>query len=276
MNFFLIFSILILSSCTHFNQKISKRSANRLPAQENTSNSSFNSAHIGSDIGTVRYSPLPCEKVKLLWGPGWALANGKSSKDCSGTAITDETPYLKMMSIKRVPDLRVTTTTEWKHFKPTWYGYNPEDIKGEGYWRRVGDTLEVKIRSEISKLRDWTLEVGIKLPKKFKINKNKIPGTGHSRVIVNGSRAVRITNSVKYNEASSNSGALMIDLDKDDWLWWTYVSQAQRGGGTWSRSAYKNVFQSNTADGAEIFYRVPIVMEDKYITLNPYIKVRDI
>mgnify|MGYP001453380452 CR=1 FL=1 len=77
------FLLLVFSSCSNFNQKVSKNiiKANRFPAEE--SKSKLEVSYIGSDIGKIQYSMLTENKFRFINGNGWVLMDGRCvSKEC--------------------------------------------------------------------------------------------------------------------------------------------------------------------------------------------------
>jgi len=113
----MIFFLVLLNAfgCSGLGQKVSKRvtKASRFPASEEKG---FRPSHIGSDIGTIKYSMLNESTFQRINGEGWVLMNGrcveslccknKIKKGSSVTCETKDSDYFKLTGEKEIPDSR--------------------------------------------------------------------------------------------------------------------------------------------------------------------------
>ena len=77
LSFSLIF--IFIMGCSQTNQMFSKRKTKgyRLPAQAAESKKGFTPGHIGSDLGTIKWSILSEKTFQKIHGEGWVLMDGR-------------------------------------------------------------------------------------------------------------------------------------------------------------------------------------------------------
>ena len=97
--------------------------------------------------------------------------------------------------------------TDWVSYTPSWFN-SPTVTNQQVFWRRNGPSLEIKGRMQLGSNPASTM--GFSLPSGLSIDISKIGGEGAHDVYL-PSRFIRVTSTVKYNNADSNSCGLFFD-----------------------------------------------------------------
>ena len=120
--------------------------------------------------------------------------------------------YAQIVATPEVSDVLVLESqdeifTDWQEYTPTWLN-SPTITTQTAWWRRNGPNMEIKGRMTLGSVPAATM--ALSLPSGYSIDISRLGGQGDDDVYFQ-SRCLRVENTVKYNDSSSNSSGLFFD-----------------------------------------------------------------
>jgi hypothetical protein len=193
--------------------------------------------------------------------------------DTNTLETEDEKGMITMTATPLVNDVVLLNSqdeifTDWVSYTPTWEN-SPTITNQQAWWRRNGPNLEIKGRMQMGSAPADTM--ALSLPSGLSIDVSKIGGEGADDVYF-PSRFLRATNTVKYNDAGSNSSGLFFDKSQSIRTTYLFVGSNYNGqSGNCIDNTNYNSF-GGSGDGIE-FYAHGIPISGWTSTFNPVLSM---
>jgi len=159
--------------------------------------------------------------------------------------------------------------TDWQEYTPTWVS-SPGIAEQQAFWRRNGPNMEIRGRVQFSGTMP-AATMGLSLPSGYAIDISRLAQQGDDDVYFQ-SRFLRVENTVKFNDAGSNSNGLFFDRSQSTKTTNLFVGNNYNGkSGDCIDSVDYNNF-GGTGDGAE-FYATNIPISGWNANFNPLLSM---
>ena len=169
--------IIFTMSCSQTNQ-IFSTNANRIPSSVNMPKSGFTAGHIGSDLGTIKWSILSEKTFQKIHGKGWVLIDGRCISKACCEKVKEGNPGQKCES--KDSDLYSLYKAEMSLYKSTNIekGKLP-DARGQ-FLRVVNHGISPEKRKALGESHDPDIE--------RKIGSHQVDIVGKHKHVIKGSK----------------------------------------------------------------------------------------